>query len=344
MKIELLTAEQIAKFPDFIEKWTKIGLSTEPADRPKAEAAIREMYGIAGLPPPKKIIWCGSPLSQGITRAIILDKKFLKDVRDSVGDSVGDSVRASVWASVRASVRASVLASVGDSVYGQHDAGWLAFYHFFHQALNLRAQTEKLSGLWNLCASAGWAIPHQNICWVSERHSVLLRDERGRLHSLAGPACAYPDGWAIYAVHGVRVPAWIIESPQDITSSKIDGEANAEIRRVMIERFGASRYIKDSGAEIVHSLPDNYYVRGLQGAKLYRKPRSDDSDIIMISVMNSTPEPDGSIKEYNLRIQPTAYHGLASRDCHAAMASTWRNQDGTLFYKRPQDYAPRYES
>ena len=35
-KIEKLTPEQIAKMPEYIEKWTKIGLSTEPADRPRA--------------------------------------------------------------------------------------------------------------------------------------------------------------------------------------------------------------------------------------------------------------------------------------------------------------------
>src|SRR4029077_18916000 len=99
---------------------------------------------------------------------------------------------------------------------GAHDAGWLAFYKFFHDECGLEAETEKLAGLWGLAVSAGWAIPHKNICWVSERHNVLLRDERGRLHSLGGPACAYPDGWAIYAVHGARVPEFVVERPQEI--------------------------------------------------------------------------------------------------------------------------------
>ena len=38
--IEQLTPEQTARFPELIEKWIKIGLSTEPVDRPRAEAAI----------------------------------------------------------------------------------------------------------------------------------------------------------------------------------------------------------------------------------------------------------------------------------------------------------------
>ncbi len=72
MKIEKLTA----KFPEYVQRWTAIGLSTEPACRDKAEAAIRDAYAVAGLKPPRKIVWCGSPLSQGLTRAIILDKKL----------------------------------------------------------------------------------------------------------------------------------------------------------------------------------------------------------------------------------------------------------------------------
>lgn len=68
-KIERLTAEQIALFPEFIKKWTDIGLSTNPADRERAERGVVKSYEIAGLKPPK-IVWCGSPMSQGLTRAI----------------------------------------------------------------------------------------------------------------------------------------------------------------------------------------------------------------------------------------------------------------------------------
>src|SRR5579863_9081396 len=115
-KIEQLTADQESRLAEFRDKWIAIGLSTEPADRPRAEAAIRTMYRSAGLSEPQKIVWCGSPLSQGLTRAIVLDGRFSKAVRDSVGDSAGDSVLASAWDSVRASVRDSAGASVRDSV------------------------------------------------------------------------------------------------------------------------------------------------------------------------------------------------------------------------------------
>src|SRR6202012_5228116 len=99
-KVESLTSAQTTLFPEYIKRWTDIGLSTLPADRGAAEDAIGEMYRAGGLEPPKKIVWWGSPLFSGLTRAIVLHKKLLADI----GKSVGDSVWASVWASVRDSV------------------------------------------------------------------------------------------------------------------------------------------------------------------------------------------------------------------------------------------------
>jgi hypothetical protein len=228
-------------------------------------------------------------------------------VRDSVAASVWDSVRASVWDSVWDSVVASVWDSVWDSVrasvwdsgYGQHDADWLAFYDFFRNVCGLEKETEKIAPLIDQAKHAGWYLPHANICWVSERHNVLARDERGRLHSLGGPAVMYPDGWKIYAVHGVRIPlekAHIIEKPETITHEEIDAEGNAEVRRVMLDRFGTARYLQATNTKPVHT--DDF-------GTLYRREVPGDEPIVMVKVVNSTPEPDGSRKDYWLRVPPT---------------------------------------
>src|ERR1700693_1702944 len=60
--ITSLTAEQKARFPEFVNKWTEIGLSTSPADRPRAEKAISGLYKLANLKEPK-IIWLPCPIS-----------------------------------------------------------------------------------------------------------------------------------------------------------------------------------------------------------------------------------------------------------------------------------------
>src|SRR3990167_705685 len=122
--IEKLTKEQLARFGEFVKKWTDIGLTIEKANRKEAEEGIVEMYQIAGLKKPK-IVWCDSPLSQGITRMIVQKLESEGTLKKKTGASVGDSVGASVRASVWASVRASVGASVGDSVWASvRDSVW----------------------------------------------------------------------------------------------------------------------------------------------------------------------------------------------------------------------------
>jgi hypothetical protein len=240
-------------------------------------------------------------------------------VRDSVGASVRDSVGASVWDSVGASVWDSVGASVWASGYGQHDANWLAFYKYFDIECGLAEETKKLTGLWKVCKSAGWYLPYENVCFVSERHNSLHLDEQGRLHNPTGAALAYPDGWGVYAVHGVRLPEWIITEPEKITIENIQTMNNAEIRRVMIDKFGADRYAQSG--KIIHE--DEF-------GTLYRLEVTNDEPIVMVKVTNSTPEPDGSFKDYYLRVPPE------TKTAREAVAWT--------FGMSEQEYQPEYQS
>jgi hypothetical protein len=77
-------------------------------------------------------------------------------------------------------------------------------------------------------------------------------------------------------------------SPERITAEQIETETNAEVRRVMIERYdsvrGAGAYLKDSGAQIIAQD---------EGGILYRKNLEGDEPMVMVRVLNSTPEPDG---------------------------------------------------
>ena len=267
--ITQLTKEQEAFFPEFIEKWTKIGLSCDPCDIEKSTNAINKCYEIAGLPAPKQIILADSPVSAGIIYKIIKQDSVRNSVRNSVGDSVlnsvRNSVRNSVWNSVRNSVgnsvRDSVLNSVGnsvgdsvwDSIYGPHDASWLSYYSYMRDVLGLRHQTEKITGLIDLASHCGWCIPLTETAIIQNRHSELHLDDQGRLHSESGYAIKYPDGWGFHSWHGVTVPARVIEDPKSITVSDIQSETNVEIRRIMRTQYGDGRYLKDTGAKLIHA-------------------------------------------------------------------------------------------
>jgi len=182
-------------------------------------------------------------------------------------------------------------------------------------------ETAELAGVQQVARAAGWWLPHKEICWVSERHSVVALDVERRLHCEDGPAVLYPDGWAIYAWHGVRVPEKVILHPLDLTVGEISREENVEVRRVMLQQYGEARYLLDSGAK---KLQEDRY-----GA-LYRVEFRGDEPLVMVRVVNSTLEPDGSAKTYWLRVPPEM------QTARAAVA--WS------FDMIEQDYCPAIET
>ncbi len=60
--------------------------------------------------------------------------------------------------------------------------------------------------------------------------------------------------------------------------------ALGEVKRVMIEKYGTTRFLKDGGAEKVHQ--DGHGI-------LWRRNLANDEPIVMVEVFNPTPEPDG---------------------------------------------------
>ncbi len=203
---------------------------------------------------------------------------------------------------------------------------------------------------WETCAiEGGTRYVHDEFCIVSDRPEVLKVDGQGRPHCADGPSHRWRDGWSLYHWHGVHIPPGresIILSPEQISVAAIEEEENAELRRVMVERYGAARYVTDSGATVVEELPPDHQVIGLRSARLLRKDLKGDRDesILFVDLLNSTPEPDGTVKRYLLRVDPSAYGGDASRHVHAAVASTWRNADGSLTFTSWRDYNPDAES
>jgi hypothetical protein len=87
--------------------------------------------------------------------------------------------------------------------------------------------------------------------------------------------------------------------PHKITIETIHKEENAEIRRVMIERFGDSRYLTESNAKAVDF---DFDTKGNRRELLRLDWHANMPVMQMLRVVNSTPEPDGSSKTYFLGV------------------------------------------
>jgi hypothetical protein len=163
-----------------------------------------------------------------------------------------------------------------------------------------------------LARSAGpwWAL--DGLAIACERPLVIRRDDQARFHSADGPAVAWSDGTALYAWHGLRVDARVILHPETLTVADIDDEDNAEVRRVLVERFGPERLVREGNAFLVHEDETGRLWRRVFAAHQWGSGR--DEPVVMVEVTNSTPEPDGSHRTYWLRVPPgtmTAREGVA---------------------------------
>ncbi len=168
---------------------------------------------------------------------------------------------------------------------------------------------EKYSAWQDVVTNCGAIIMHEEFCVVSDFPEICSIDEECRPHSTNGPSHLWSDSWKLYHWQGIRVTRQLVEKPETITVEDINKEPNLEIRRLMLERYGFKNFLIDSDAKEIHR--DEYGVLYTQEIDPAFEP------IVVVKVLNSTTEPDGSVKEYFLRVPP---HFLTAK---AAVAWTF---------------------
>ncbi|MBK3584645.1 DUF6745 domain-containing protein [Streptomyces microflavus] len=314
-----------------VNSWRDVAAATGAADRAAAEEGVRRAYRTAGLAEPERIVWAQSPRAavEAVEKLTDAGRSVREEVRTRpwaeerrrMYDELGPAGWSALWSATGAQlwettaalaerIRSGVVADLAarpedegavrlvllDAVLGQHDAAWLAAFD---------GRGDRLTGLAEVARNAGWWWPYERAVVISERPEVLHRDEAGRLDHGEGPALAYGDGFALHAWRGMPVPAAFLAELATLTPQRIREEENAELRRVMLEYYGYDRYLTESGAEPVH--------RDETGI-LWRIALEGDEDVVMVEVVNSTPEPDGTHRTYWLRVPPatrTAKDGVA---------------------------------
>ncbi|MBU2670872.1 hypothetical protein KOI35_45960 [Actinoplanes bogorensis] len=355
-----LTAEQETMAAAVEDQWLAAALETTPADRPAAEAGVREAYRLAGRPEPEQIFWLGSPRAGAVAAALLAGAPaegpaWVHEVHDALltqgwsprpspGGSVRRQVRTEPWAAARERV-STVLGAEGwaqlgaaagrrswalvmdrvagrlrlrlgedltadlptdlaraarsrllDAVYGQHDGVWLATFEAADRLQPDAALMTGLSGLAAVARHSGWWWAGSQFAILTERPTSLSRDNVGRLHRGDGPAMAYPDGYALWAWRGMPIPTALAAELPTLTADRITAETNAELRRVMLEHFGYDRYLRGAGARALHQD---------ETGTLWHLPLPGDEPLVMVEVVNATPEPDGTSRIYWLRVPPT---------------------------------------
>jgi hypothetical protein len=168
----------------------------------------------------------------------------------------------------------------------------LAFYDFPQKYIKsdiyTPEQIKQLDSYIKFFKTVPHCVMYEGICFVSDRPTVLKIDETGRLHSDKGPALEYSDGYCLYMHKGIEVTQQIIDSPETLTIEQIDSQSNAEIKRIMMEKYGWGKYLKSSGSVLI----DEYTDQLGHPVKLWKKELGENfrQPIVMIELTNSTIE------------------------------------------------------
>jgi hypothetical protein len=128
----------------------------------------------------------------------------------------------------------------------------------------------------------------------------------GQLHSLDNPAVRWGEE-SLWFWHGVWIPDGLAARREQLGLTDVLAERNVERRRILVDLIGLETLVRSaSGGEPAQQ--DDY-------GRLWRLgPLLDDEEYVAVEVVNSTPELDGTLRHYFLRVPPdtkTARAGVA---------------------------------
>lgn len=217
-KLERLTAQQEAAMPNYVDKWVKIGLSTERVDFEKVKVLVAKCYEKVGLAVP--------------------------NFHFALGPDEGFEIFASL-----SKKPASYSDYTEGCMYGSMEASWLSYYDFYKTETSI--ELANIDYMKELVMSSGWVYLGDTDAIIHDRPITIVRDEQNRLHSEVGPAIQYGDGWARYYWHGTCVPReWIMER-EKLTAAIAINQENVELRRCACEILGWANIIKNLNSVVI---------------------------------------------------------------------------------------------
>lgn len=360
----VLTPDHRGQLGPWADRWIANAMSTRPMDESDREAmrvAVAGLYEAAGLRQPKHVVFVPSPLVLAFAGSFAAGVWHVSQ-HGLPGAATLDATRAATLAATRDATYAATLAATRAATYdattdatpldpyarflldccrwyyrmwdgGNQWSAWCSYLSFFRHVAKLDLpEYDRWQHYENAAIHGGPRVMHPDFCMISDRPEVLLVDDQNRPHCDSGPSHRWRDGWELWFVHGVRVDERIVMRPESLTADEILAEQNAEVRRVMLERAGFDRVLDRMG------LVDSGSWTNMEGvsetATLYRLDLADDEPLMVVRV-----ECPSTGRVYLLRVDPDAYGGLSGEGAaRAAVASTWRQTDGSMVFASPDGY------
>ncbi|MBL1178408.1 DUF6745 domain-containing protein [Pantanalinema sp. GBBB05] len=249
-----------------VQKWRD--RLSHPLDQNQATSAILALYDYTEQRPPD-LVWVDSPLAalpfvqqayaerdslvlelwQGLREDLWKPLKaslgnLLEELNRTIGTPfITQFCRSFLWL-VQESLPEAGVEPLNNCLLPEWGMGWAAVFEAASQ-LGIKLDDDRYALFCNYFRAVGWMFPFEEQAIVCQRPQIHW-DESGQIHALAMPAIYYPDGFSVYAYHGIHLPQKYGQyHPQQWQSTWLLEEENAELRRVLIQEIGYGRICQE---------------------------------------------------------------------------------------------------
>jgi hypothetical protein len=181
-------------------------------------------------------------------------------VLSAVGSAFDSAVRSAFDSAFDSAVGSAFDSAVGSAnliipyAEGQVDSYIFSYYDYYFDILKVTVPEEiKINyEIWKESQQFGWIYPIDNYCIISDRPTSICLNKLGQTHNEYGVAINYSDELKIYALNGVVVPKYLVETNWNkLDCQMLIKEKNAEIRREFVRKAGIEKVCKDLGAKVI---------------------------------------------------------------------------------------------
>jgi hypothetical protein len=347
-EIKDLTPQQFRALETHCREWRAVAVRSGRTDHERVEKSIRKLYTACGYYWPT-FVWhkspCemlmsldssqgrfgGVPLRDSLSQSLRLEREEVElrkrffpmhwGLSTLPFERFRDQQPALIMESLSERIRRVMVQCLNEIEVGL-ELNSILYHDFCQRRLGVRYESRRLERirLWSEISQTGcWWAPYETTCFVSDRPTAICLDRRERLHNLSGPAMEFGDGWSLYAIHGSAVSERLIMKPDAVGLEDLPLDTDREVIHATIELLGHERFLKAANAKLMHE--DSF-------GRLHRIRFFDMEPLLLVEVVNSTPEPNGTVKHHLLRVPPaieTAHEGVAW-----SFGQRWKDYDPAI--------------
>lgn len=239
--INELTQEQKDKMPEYVNKWTAIGIDTNRLDYDTTVDIVHSFQETILKQEKTPVIIFDNPIEAWVACNYAEHGFKVNELKGCVEDYFNG--KRPDW-----KVKEFVMPYFG----GAFSASVFAFYDFFKDELKVKFDKEKEYEIWKRTSELGimyniFDVENaQNMCIISEKPTSVKLNENRVIHCDGGPAVTYA-GYGdlnIYALNGVVVPQWLAEEHSaKIDISRINEIKNADVKAEFVRKIGVERLL-----------------------------------------------------------------------------------------------------